>query len=45
VEAPKSPDMAEITAENKGSERNQTLTIESIKSLTKDQSQLSELLK
>jgi hypothetical protein len=45
VEAPKSPDMAEITAENKGSEPNQTLTIESIKSLTKDQSQLSELLK
>ena len=45
VEAPKSPDMAEITAENKSSDPKQTLTIESVKSLTKDQSQLSELLK
>jgi hypothetical protein len=45
VEAPNSLDMAGATAENKGSETNQTLTMESIKSLTKDQSQLSELLK
>jgi flagellin-like hook-associated protein FlgL len=45
VEAPKSPDMTEITAENKSSESKQTLTNESTKTLTKDQSQLSELLK
>jgi hypothetical protein len=45
VEEPESPDMPKITAENKGSESNQTLTIESINSLTKDQSKLSELLK
>jgi hypothetical protein len=45
VKVPKSPDMAEITAENKSSRPNQKLTIESIKSLTKDQSRLSELLK
>jgi hypothetical protein len=45
VEALKSPDMAEITAENKSSEPNQTLTIESIRSLTKDQSRLLELIK
>jgi flagellin-like hook-associated protein FlgL len=45
VEAPKAPDATEMTAENKSSEYKQTLTIESIKSLTKDQSQLSELLK
>ena len=45
VEAPKSSDTAEITAENKNPDPNQTLTIDSVKSLTKDQSQLSELLK
>jgi hypothetical protein len=45
VEAPKSPGITEITAENKSSESKQTLTNESTKSLTKDQSQLSELLK
>jgi flagellin-like hook-associated protein FlgL len=45
VKAPKSPDMEEITAENKGFEPNQTLTFESIRSLTKDQSRLSELIK
>ena len=45
VEAPKSPDIAEINSENKSSELKQILTIDSVKSLTKDQSQLSELLK
>ena len=45
VKGPKSPDVAIITEENNGSTPNQTLTIESIKSLTADQSQLSELLK
>lgn len=45
VEAPKSPDIAEINLENKSSEVRQGLTIDSVKSLTKDQSQLSELLK
>jgi flagellin-like hook-associated protein FlgL len=44
VEVPKSPDLTEIGAENKSSESKQTLTIESTKSLTKDQSFLSELL-
>jgi hypothetical protein len=44
-EAPKSPDVAEITAENKGSEPNQTRKIQSIRSLTKDQSRLLELIK
>ncbi len=44
VDAPKSPDVAEITAENKATEPNQTLSIESIRSLTKDQSYLSELI-
>jgi flagellin-like hook-associated protein FlgL len=45
VEALKAPDLTEIAAENKSSEYKQTLTMESTKSLTKDQSQLSELLK
>jgi flagellin-like hook-associated protein FlgL len=45
VEMPKSPDLTESAAENKSSESNQTLTIDSTKSLTKDQSQLFELLK
>jgi hypothetical protein len=45
AEAPKSPDTAEIAAENKGSESNSTLTNESIRSLTIDQSHLLELLK
>jgi flagellin-like hook-associated protein FlgL len=45
VEAFKSPDLAEIIAVDKSSEYKQTMTIESTKGLTKDQSQLSELLK
>jgi hypothetical protein len=45
VEAPNSLDMAGATAENKSSETNQTLTVESIKSLTKDQSRLLEIIK
>jgi hypothetical protein len=45
VEAPKSFDIAEINSENKSSDPKQILTIDSVKSLTKDQSQLWELLR
>jgi hypothetical protein len=45
AEVPRSHDMTEIVAENKSLDYKETLTIGSIKSLTKDQSQLMELLR
>ena len=45
AEVPKFHDMTEIVAENKSSDYKETLAIGSIKTLTKDQSQLMELLR